>query len=326
MCRQVVLAYADYSQPFEVEIDASLQGLGAVLLQRQDGQRKVIAFASRTLRGAERNMQKYSSFKLELLGLKWAVTEKFREYLLGNKFIVYTDNNPLAHLDNAKLDAASQRWVGALASFDFTPKYKPGRLNTGADALSRRPHVPQPEVTSSELGQGVGLTIVPAELIEAISKPNVEVSVNQVNAVKTSPLVFPSYTKDQLRNFQQNDPVIRKFYTFWLTKEKPSVEERVKHSEMSLLVKQWDKIQEYEGLLYRSIEDGKKLQLILPKVLQEEVLFACHDQCGHQGYKRTLSLIQDRCYWPKFSQDVASIVKGVTSAHGAKGHPRSENH
>ncbi|PIK37420.1 hypothetical protein BSL78_25749 [Apostichopus japonicus] len=91
---------------------------------------------------------------------------------------------------------------------------------------------------------------------------------------------------------------------------------------MSLLVKQWDKIQEYEGLLYRSIEDGKKLQLILPKVLQEEVLFACHDQCGHQGYKRTLSLIQDRCYWPKFSQDVASYCERCNECTRCKRPPK----
>lgn len=47
--------------------------------------------------------------KLELLALKWAVTERFREYLLGAKFVVYTDNNPLSHLQTAKLAAVEQR-------------------------------------------------------------------------------------------------------------------------------------------------------------------------------------------------------------------------
>ena len=88
-----VLAYADFTKPFILEIDASHAGLGAVLAQDQDGQRKPIAFASRGLRPTERNMSNYSSRKLELLGLKWAVTSKFREYLLGVKFVVFTDNN-----------------------------------------------------------------------------------------------------------------------------------------------------------------------------------------------------------------------------------------
>ena len=54
-------------------------------------------------------MDNYSAIKLELLGLKWAVTDKFREYLIGNKFTVLTDNNPLSHLQTAKLGAIEQR-------------------------------------------------------------------------------------------------------------------------------------------------------------------------------------------------------------------------
>ena len=101
-----VLAYADFSLPFVVEIDASYQGLGAVLSQEQDGRRRPIAFASRGLRKAEKNMDNYSSMKLEFLALKWAVTEKFREYLLGHTFTVYTDNNPLSYVQTtAKLAA-----------------------------------------------------------------------------------------------------------------------------------------------------------------------------------------------------------------------------
>ena len=133
-----VLAYADFSQPFFLEIDASYQGLGAVLSQEVEGTRRPVAYASRGLRPSERNMSNYSAMKLELLGLKWAVTDKFREYLLGNKFVVFTDNNPLSHLQTAKLGALEQRWVSELAQFDYEIVYRPGRLNAGADALSRQ--------------------------------------------------------------------------------------------------------------------------------------------------------------------------------------------
>ena len=79
-----VLGYPDFSREFILEIDASLNGLGAVLSQQgKDGQIRVIAYASRSLRPSERSMRNYSSAKLELLALKWAITEKFRDYLLG---------------------------------------------------------------------------------------------------------------------------------------------------------------------------------------------------------------------------------------------------
>lgn len=64
------LGYADFVKPFVLEIDASHVGLGAVLSQGQEGQRRPIAFVSRGLRHLERNMSNYSSRKLELLALK----------------------------------------------------------------------------------------------------------------------------------------------------------------------------------------------------------------------------------------------------------------
>lgn len=124
-----------------MEIDASFEGLGAVLSQERPNGKIVIAYASRSLRKSERNMEKYSSMKLELLALKWSVSEKFRDYLLGSKFVIYTDNNPLSYINkpNQRVDATTMRWIGELAQFDFTVKYRSGKVNRNADALSRRP-------------------------------------------------------------------------------------------------------------------------------------------------------------------------------------------
>lgn len=65
--------------------------------------------------------------KLEFLALKWAITEKFSDYLTGQTFSVFTDNNPLTYvLTSAKLDATGHRWVAALSSYNFSITYKPG--------------------------------------------------------------------------------------------------------------------------------------------------------------------------------------------------------
>lgn len=136
-----VLAYADFNLPFLLYTDASLEGLGAVLSQVQGGRERVIAYASRSLKPHERNDQNYSSFKLELLALFWAITEKFKHYLWGSAFTVFTDNNPLVHLETAKLGAVEQRWVAQLANFTFKVKYRPGTTNQNADALSRLPEI-----------------------------------------------------------------------------------------------------------------------------------------------------------------------------------------
>ena len=86
-----------------LETDAPLKDLDVVLSEvGDDGKRHVIAYASRSLHPSERPMQNHSSTKLELLALKWAATEKFWDYLLGSKFTVYTDDNPLAYVQESK--------------------------------------------------------------------------------------------------------------------------------------------------------------------------------------------------------------------------------
>ncbi|PIK42847.1 hypothetical protein BSL78_20294 [Apostichopus japonicus] len=319
LCSRPILAYADFKLPFEVEIDASFLGLGAVLSQIQNGKKCVIAYASRTLRGPERNMEKYSSMKLELLGMKWAITEKFRDYLLGSTFVIYTDNNPLAHLKSAKLDAVSQRWVGALAAFEFSVAYKPGKSNQAADALSRRPvdKVQNNHVSSANYVHTARMTTLPANLQRA---PTTENPVH-VSALTSLPM-FPGYDNTQLAELQQKDKSIARLLHYITTNQKPTPYERAHESEdVVLLCRQMNKIKTINGLLYRVTEDKQK-QLILPRVLRNDVLVACHDQAGHQGSNKTLGLVRSRCYWPKMTEHVTSWCDQCDRCVKAKMGPR----
>ena len=98
----------------------------------------MIAYVSRGLRNSEKH---YPARKLEFLCLKWAVTEKFHDYLYGNQFQVVTDNNPLTYvLSSANLDAAGHRWLAVLGTYDFKLIYRSGKANGDADGLSRRPY------------------------------------------------------------------------------------------------------------------------------------------------------------------------------------------
>ena len=102
-----ILAYAKFTQPFKLHIDACGSRLGAVLYQTsEDGTDTVIAYGSRSLTKAESH---YPTHKLESLALKWAVVEKFYKYLYGSTFDVYTYNNPLTYiLTMAKSPLGSQ--------------------------------------------------------------------------------------------------------------------------------------------------------------------------------------------------------------------------
>lgn len=130
-----VLAFADATKPYILHMDASLDGLGAVLNQEYSEGLRPVAFASRKLCQSEKN---YPIHQLEFLALKWAVVDKFHDYLYGAKFTVRTDNNPLTYvLTTTKLSATGHRWLANLMTYDFDIKYKPGKENVNADWLSR---------------------------------------------------------------------------------------------------------------------------------------------------------------------------------------------
>ena len=131
-----VLAFADYTKDFLLETDASKEGLGVVLSQKQaDGHYHLVTYSNLALKTHEKN---YHSTKLEFLALKWAITEHFKEYLLYQPFIVRTDHNPLMYImTTPNLAATGHHWAGALAKFNFQLEYQKGQDNTVADVLSQ---------------------------------------------------------------------------------------------------------------------------------------------------------------------------------------------
>ena len=110
----------------------------------------IISYASHMLKPYERSMRSYSSAKLGLLVLKWAMCEKFKDYLIGSRFTILTDNNPLTYVHMSRLGAAQIRWLSDLALFDFEIKYRAGKSNQAADALSQHPSNPDSLSESSD--------------------------------------------------------------------------------------------------------------------------------------------------------------------------------
>ncbi|KZS07216.1 Uncharacterized protein APZ42_029109 [Daphnia magna] len=136
LARAAILAYPDFSRPFEIHPDACDYGLGAVLLQRVDNVERPLADASRLLSKNEGN---YSITEKECLALVWAV-KKFRSYIWGMETLVVTDHHALCWLLTKKdLAGRLARWSLQLQEFLLRIAHRNGRLHSDADALSRYP-------------------------------------------------------------------------------------------------------------------------------------------------------------------------------------------
>jgi RNase H-like domain found in reverse transcriptase/Reverse transcriptase (RNA-dependent DNA polymerase) len=253
-----VLGYPDFTLPFILETDASSYGLGAVLSQKQADGVKVIAFASRSLRVNEKNMKNYSALKLELLALKWAMAEKFRGYLLGSKTLVLTDNNPLSYIKSSKTGATEHRWIADLDVFDFEVKYRSGKSNANADALSRfpvdKPAARDPEVQYSGVYQVT--TRVPPEV--AISTP-------QPVPLEAHCNFLSSALPADVKNAQQVDSTIQEILPFLTPGH------RLHSSTLSLpaqiLLRQKSRLRLKDGILQRTVKlpgQGKSHNALSP--------------------------------------------------------------
>ena len=319
-----VLGFADYNLPFIVETDACDKGLGAVLSQMQDGKLRVITYASRSLRGAEKNDVNYSAMRLETLALKWAVTEKFRDYLLGGTFTVYTDNNPLTYLNKkVKLTAVEQRWAASLAPFNFDIRYRPGRCNANADGLSRlsecnKTCINIPTVEAS-LAMVTQTSHLPVNLRVAVMEESAnreiakccECKVN-TDLAEQATTTLPGLPKEAMGELQAADSTIGRLIYYRKIGRRPTMDEKSSETANVIqLVRQWDHIVETNGVLYRRVLDskvGEIDQLLLPRCLQDSVLESLHNKQGHQGVERTEKLVRARCYWPTLHKDVQTWI------------------
>jgi hypothetical protein len=297
-----VLAFADFTKEFQLETDASEKGLGAVITQlQQDGKRRPVAFASRTLSPSERN---YHPMKLEFLAVKWAITEKFKEYLMGREFHLTTDNNPLTYImTTPNLDATGHRWASALASYPFSMSYIRGKNNVVPDALSRLRRMTADETAAwLQAGiQGVAnrLENLDPELIERIQEEEREFQAKRPKY----PIRPMKPTKEEMKEL---DNAERKHFDTNSVPLVPgdqstgdSCQKLNRHARLTIQMPDWKALQGRDPYIAATVEwlqgrKSKELKKLLPQ----------DDEFQKEAYNRqqkTFVLINGllyRKYWP----------------------------
>ncbi|GJX00515.1 putative reverse transcriptase domain-containing protein [Tanacetum coccineum] len=157
LCSAPILALPEGSEDFVAYCDASIKGLGVVLMQRD----KVIAYASRQLKIHEKN---YTTHDLELGAVVFAL-KIWRHYLYGTKCTVFTDHKSLQHILNQKeLNMRQRRWLELLSDYDCEIRYHPGKANVVADALSRKERIKPLRVRALVMTIGLDL---PKQILNA---------------------------------------------------------------------------------------------------------------------------------------------------------------
>ena len=295
MCSAPILAFPDFrpgAASFVLDTDASASGMGAVLSQQQEGQERVIAYASKSFNKAQRN---YSVTERELLAVV-TFASHFRHYLLGVQFFVRTDHQALKWLHSIPEPTGRKaRWLETLADFRYVILHRPGRLHQNADTLSRF-------VTPSVSCETPAPDVLPLP-------PQVD---GPASTSSSSSSWLPRESPAALRLCQMSDPdlvVVLSWFddvqrVFHPPGDLQGTSRAVRRyaSELSSLVV-------LEGVLYRSV-DGV-LQFVVPFSLQTKCLVMVHSvpAGGHFGYDKTLAKCRRHFFWPGMSSSVRLFVQ-----------------
>ena len=241
--------------------------------------------------------QRYHSNKQEFLTLKWAVTEKFHEYLSPygknrNEFVVCTDNNLLTYIfSSANLDAAGQRWVAHLTSYNFSLEYQKGKDNTVADFLSQmNEHLPEEEVQEYKiLYPGVKVVLNNAitplkEHAEQEVRPTPDYQGDcQEETVGARPTRLATTNVTDWKQEQKEDPVFYQMAKHLRTPHetfKAALHKVLDKKATATYVKVKEQLLIKNGLLYRKTRQGQAdkivFQFVVPQRHQGAALDGCH--------------------------------------------------
>ena len=272
------LQFFDASKTHVIQTDASLKGLGAVLLQ--DG--LPVIYASRSLLPAE---ERYSNIERELLGVVFGL-ERLHNMVFGASIEVHTDQQPLVSIFKKDISDASprlQRLLLRAHKYDVTLKYIKGSDNKVADALSRvSPLSPRPTDVRPE-------DIIPLHTL-------------------TSTMPANRNCLESVRSETKNDPTLQQVALYvhhgWPL-QKAQCDPRVSPYWTSR-----DEITLEDGILFRGI------QMIIPQPLRSKFLELLHK--SHLGEEKSLLLARTTIYWPQYTEDIKQVVRNCSACQATR--------
>lgn len=336
-----ILAYPDFSQKFIITVDASKLGCGAILSQNHTGDDLPICFASKAFTKGEQNK---ATIEQELIAMHWAI-KYFRPYIYGMKFLVRSDHRPLTYLFALK-DPNSRltRIRLDLSEFDFVVEHIKGKLNVGADALSRiyikdLINIQQSDnntilVTTRSMTKRLVTTQV-NEINE--SQNDLKIKVQEADngkIYKKTPKLITSYNLERneitFKVYTYNHKVIIN-YNMKFVNDKNFLENCL--SRLDLETRKINveniRLQKDDNLFkiiacYEFIKRGNEILkyvniiIIKPPIIvklseeKKRIIEMYHDNPifgGHSGQKRLYSKIRANYKWKNMSRDVAEHVK-----------------
>lgn len=270
---QSCLKYYNPKAEVTLEVDASMKGLGAAIIQNG----KIVAFASKTLTETQ---SRYSNIEREMLAIVFGI-QRFHVFLYGRPFTVVSDHKPLSTITAKPINSAPlrlQRMLLQIQGYNYKVTYRPGPEMILVDALSRLPN----QENDKEI--------------------DLETCINSVQIVKIALINFSDNRQSDLVNESSRDPILNQVkeyvYHGWPNKitELPN--------DIRPYFSFRDELALEGGVLFK----GK--QVVIPAAMTHGILEQLH--ASHQGIEKTRSLARESVYWLNINKDIERVCKSCT--------------
>ena len=216
-------------------------------------------------------------------------------------------------MSSAKLNATGHRWAEELADYNFTIKYRPGKMNADANVLSRTPldMDSYTRTCTEEFSQDVfGATVEAVREQSKGSTPWITAVTGDVTTPEITPedLNVKLFSQQEIKEAQHKDTVSRVINC--KSHGARPYGTQLKHGprDVNTLVREWNKLEiDNQGILRRRTRSN--LQLVLPKQFIPLVLKELRVVMGHLGVDRVVDMVRSRFYWPHMYADIEQFVK-----------------
>jgi transposase InsO family protein len=288
-----ILAYPCKIGRFILDTDACHESIGAVLSQMQNGEEKVIAYASHKLSKSERA---YCITRKELLSV-YKYVLLFKHYLYGRQFTVRTDHQALTWMLNWKKPNTSQycTWIAELECYDFEIIHREGKLHGNADALSRVPQCQQCDIKHADPKQRRNIKTLDCE-----EENNARSAERILCKISTSSVKWNKEADEDINVILKllRDGKVDQVYPKELNGSSQSAH---------FLWNKRDRLR-IRGSLLHLVNDKDEYALVIPHSQRQWLVRTTHEALGHPGVTKTLSTLKGSYYWPGMEQTTRLVV------------------
>ncbi|CAF1349706.1 unnamed protein product [Adineta steineri] len=329
MTTDLILDIPDDTLPFKLQTDASVDGIGAVLMQVTPNGDRPLAYMSKKL---TKTQTKWATIEQECYAIVQAV-EKWDKYLRGHEFTLETDHEPLVNFSNKEqLNKRCERWRLKLAEYRFKVKHIQGKKNNIADYLSRSPveaaeedpdERVQYESTSTQTDSSLSTSnnkLIPLTIIAPVTRaaakqqPMTTASPTSTNG-KTTELI------PQGKGVMNKDPTVdgdpNRIIPFDMEDLRKEQEEDTMVQRIKNNIKKYKQYILEDGVLLKKQNSTHPSVPFVPQGrIRADILKIYHDtpaNGAHFGREKTTRKIQERYYWPTMTADIRNHIQSCLS-------------